>query len=90
MESGMNFNPHAYEELTCTECGHNVFVPGVVFKQVPGLLLGQADIKTVPFPIKVACCAKCGTISQADKEELEREAEIAKKAANANKGGIII
>lgn len=89
MESGMNFNPHAFEELTCTECGHNVFVPGVVFKQVPGVLLGQADVKIVPFPIKVACCAKCGTISQADKEELQKAAETAKKATAANSGIII-
>ena len=90
MESGMNINPHAYEELTCTECGHNVFVPGVVFKQIPGILVGQSDRKTVPFPIKVACCAKCGALSKKDKEDLEKEAEMAKKAAAAPKSGLII
>ena len=86
----INVNPYAYEDLTCTECGHNVFVPGIVFKKIPGVLVGDATRKFVPFPIKVACCAKCGALSAEDKEDLEKQAAMAKKAETANKSSLII
>ena len=52
--------------------------------------MGDATRKFVPFPIKVACCAKCGALSAEDKEDLEKQAEMAKKAEAANKSSLII
>ena len=90
MENGIKVNPHAYDELTCTECGHNVFAPGVIFKKIPGVLVGEAGREFVPMPIKVAYCTKCGAMSEEDRVDLEKQAEIAKKAEAASKSGIII
>lgn len=85
----ININPYGYEDLTCAECGHNVFIPGIIFKKIPGMLAGDATRKFVLFPVKVACCAKCGALSAEDKEELEQQAEMAKKA-EAAKSSIIV
>ena len=35
-----NVNPLDYPSETC-ECGNEIFVPGVIFKKVPGVILGQ-------------------------------------------------
>jgi hypothetical protein len=63
-------NPFDYPDEVCENCGHNVFVPGVIFKKVPGVLVG-AGTEEVSIPIKVAVCQKCGALSPDDKEAFE-------------------
>ena len=82
----VNVNPFAYEDLKCSECGHNVFQPGLIFKMVPGLLLGAGDQKEVAVPVKVACCAKCGALSPMDQKDYDEQTEAAKKAAGQKEG----
>ena len=86
MEKQINFDPFDYPDWTCPECGHNVFTPGVVFKKVPGLILGEGA-EDIPFPIKVATCQKCGALFPCDKEAFDNAA---KKKENNNSGSSLI
>lgn len=79
-QNNVNINIFEYPEEVCSECGHNVFAPGLIFKMVPGIALGQGS-GTVSVPIKVAYCAKCGALSPADKKVYDE----AMAAANSNK-----
>ena len=62
-------NPLDYPSEKCTNCDNEIFIPGVIFKNVPGLELGQGA-ENVQIPIKVFVCSKCGELSSADKEIL--------------------
>ena len=76
----------------CSECGSEVFVPGVIMKKVPGVLLGEGGVEFIPVPIKVAVCAKCGTLSPSDKKKYEEETKKAKEVekTKTNTNGLII
>ena len=63
-------NPLKYETEKCDACGNTVFVPGFIFKRIPGLEVGNGT-DDVLYPIPVYYCAKCGTISAVDREALE-------------------
>ena len=80
-----NINPFEYPSEKCS-CGSEVFIPGVIFKKIPGMLLGQGS-ETAQVPIKVFVCAKCGELSPYDKEMLE---DIKKTKEDANKTNLII
>ena len=74
-------NPFAYPSEVCPECQNEVFVPGVILKKVPGILLGAGE-ETVSVPIKVAVCSKCGTLSESDRKRYDEETQKAQKASN--------
>lgn len=74
-------NPFAYPSEVCEECGNDVFQPGLIFKLVPGILLGEGT-ETVPVPVKIACCSKCGSMSPLDRKMLEEQELKAKQAEN--------
>jgi hypothetical protein len=59
-------NPFKYPSEKCS-CGNEIFVPGVIFKKIPGMLVGQGT-EDVQAPIKVFFCSKCGELSPYDKE----------------------
>lgn len=86
--SAPQVNPFAYESETCSKCGNFVFQPALIFKMVPGLLVGEGNDK-VSVPIKVACCSKCGELSPSDAKMLKEREDAAKQTAN-NKSGLII
>lgn len=67
-------NPLDYPTEKCS-CGNEVFVPGVIFKKVPGILLGQGS-EDVQVPLKVFCCSKCGELSPYDKELLDEHSKM--------------
>ena len=85
-------NPFSYPSEICSECGSEVFVPGVIMKKVPGVLLGEGGVEFIPVPIKVAVCAKCGTLSLSDKKKYEEETKKAKEVEKikTNTSGLII
>ena len=62
-------NPLDYPSDKCSNCQNETFIPAVIFKNVPGLELGQGT-ETVQVPIKVFVCSKCGELSNSDKEIL--------------------
>lgn len=87
--NGPQFNPFDYPDEVCSECGHNVFVPGVVFKKVPGILVGDGTREYVPIPLKVAVCQKCGAMSPSDKKTFD-EAEKNKEKKTSGSSSLII
>ena len=82
-------NPFEYPDEICSECGHNVFIPGVIFKMVPGILLGSGSPEPESVPIKVACCAKCGALAPSDKKAYD-EMSGKKKDNETKKSGSLI
>lgn len=82
-------NPFAYESETCSKCGNFVFQPALIFKMVPGLLVGEGNDK-VSVPIKVACCSKCGELSPSDAKMLKEREDAAKQASQNNGSTLII
>ena len=85
--SGPNINPFEYPSEVCS-CGNEVFVPGVIFKKIPGVLVGQGS-ETAQVPIKVFCCSKCGELSPYDKETLEEHDNV-KEKTEVKKTNLII
>lgn len=67
---GLDLNPMEYPEVTCPHCGCNIFQPGVMFRNLPGTLFGQAGEK-VQFPLKVFYCINCRKLSPADQEIID-------------------
>lgn len=80
-------NPLDYPSDKCSNCNNEVFIPGVIFKIIPGLELGQGP-DNVQIPIKVFVCSKCGELSNADKEILNTHEKV-KESIN-KKSNIII
>lgn len=78
--SSPNINPLDYPTEKCT-CGNEVFIPGVIFKKVPGILIGQGS-EAVQVPLKVFCCSKCGELSPYDQEILNNHAKVKEQAEN--------
>lgn len=80
-----NVNPLDYPSDKCI-CGNEVYVPGIIFKNVPGIEMGQGA-ETVQVPIKVFVCSKCGELSNADKEIINHHNAVKE---TVNKSSIII
>lgn len=79
-------NPLDYPSDKCSACGNEVFIPGVIFKVIPGLELGQGT-EDVQVPIKVFVCSKCGELSNLDKETLQHHNDVKEQVS---KSGLII
>lgn len=74
-----------YPTAKCSSCGNSLFQPNVIFKEIPGLVVG----KTEPYfyPMKVFVCTKCGELSPLDKQidkELERMKSISTQDNTTN------
>lgn len=85
MNSVGNINPFEYPSQKC-ECGNEIFINGVIFKEIPGVLVGSKDKEIIPVPVYV--CSKCGEICPSQKkiiEELKKES-----AGNKKKSSLII
>lgn len=78
-----NIDPLDYPSEVCPNCGCEVFVPGVIMKKVPGVLLG-APTETVDVPVKVFVCAKCHTLSPTDQEILDKSKKATETAKKSN------
>ena len=63
-------NPLDYPSEVCPNCGCEVFIPGIIFKKVPGMLIGQGS-ETTQVPLKVFICANCRELSPYDKKLFE-------------------
>lgn len=75
-------NPLDYPSETC-ECGNDIFIPGVIFKKIPGVVVGQGT-ETVQVPVKVFVCAKCGKLSPSDQKILEEAKKIKEQVTKSN------
>lgn len=77
-----NVNPFDYPSEVC-ECGCEIFVPGVIFKKIPGVLAG-AGAQEMQFPVKIFYCSKCGKISPYDNEMMEKAKQMKAQIESAN------
>lgn len=49
-------------EVLCTNCSHNVFSVGAMFRKVSALLTSTGNPQLIP--IEIVYCVKCGTAEQ--------------------------
>lgn len=82
-------NPLDYPSEVCPNCGCEVFVPGIIFKKVPGMLIGQGS-ETTQVPLKVFICANCRELSPYDKNILKERANMKDKNKETTKSNLII
>ena len=59
--------PSEYPSMKCDKCGNVAFVPSIIIKMIPGVLLGSPN-KTQLMPDQILTCSKCGTILKKDRE----------------------
>ncbi len=60
-----NITPLDYPTVACTKCGHKLFQPRIVIKEIPGTLVGNG-VTPVPYPLQVMVCANCGKVMEQD------------------------
>lgn len=63
-------DPRDYPNVKCDKCGCEVFVPAMIIKKIPGLVIGKAG-EDINHPLSVFVCHKCGTIMAADRKTLK-------------------
>lgn len=84
-------------------CGCQLFTNAYVVKKIPGLLIGNPDMKEAPVPVDmlpIMICAKCGELApflKDDKNFMEAYAKITqdpdpekKPSGEKKEGGLII
>ena len=67
----VNLNPYKYPQITCDNCGHNIFRSAFVLNKVPGLLVGYGH-EDVEYPTQVFICDKCGTMLKSFRDDIEK------------------
>ena len=58
----LNISLDKTAEITCDECGHNVFQEGLMLRKASKFLTGTAQDALIPLP--VFSCAKCGHVNE--------------------------
>lgn len=82
-------NPMDYPAVKCSECGGQIFVPGLLLRKVPGALVGDAG-NDVQAAVKVFYCVNCRALSPSDQEMLDEFEDAARVRENQRKTGLII
>lgn len=57
----LNISLDKTAEITCDECGHNVFQEGLMLRKASKFLTGTPQDALIPLP--VFSCAKCGHVN---------------------------
>lgn len=66
------------ETVECNECGHKFFEERLIFKKIPGVLVGSSEPQVQPFNVIV--CSNCKCIPDAlDKDHKLRDIVDGKK-----------
>ena len=60
-------NLKEYETIECDQCGNVAFIPGMILKVIPGVVLGTGA-KSKMVPDNILICSKCGAIFKKDRE----------------------
>ena len=74
MES-MKLNPYKYPQITCDNCGHNIFRSAVVLNKIPGIAAGTGT-EDIEYPTPVYVCDKCGTMLKSYRDDIEKLSNI--------------
>lgn len=77
----IEIDPRDYPTYKCDKCGNETFVPAVIFKTIPGVVVGKAG-EDINEPLNVFICAKCHAIIKEDRKllKLDDESKEEKKA----------
>ena len=67
-------DPRDYPNVKCDKCGHDVFMPAMIVKKIPGVVVGKGG-EDINYPMSVFTCTKCGTIMAADRKTLKLDTE---------------
>ena len=78
----ININPLEYPEVKCDKCGCKIFSPGVMFRAIPGILVGAAG-QTQYADQRVMYCVECHELSPMDKEFMKIAEERMKNASKS-------
>lgn len=76
-------NPLNYLSEVCPNCGCEIFAPGIIFKKIPGVLVGQGSEDT-QVPLKVFYCVKCKELSPFDKKMIEKGKQKVEESKKSN------
>lgn len=57
----LNISLDKTAEITCDECGHNVFQEGLMLRKASKFLTGTPQDALIPLP--VFSCSKCGHVN---------------------------
>lgn len=60
-------NLKEYDTIECDKCGNVAFIPAMILKVVPGIVIGTGSQNKI-LPDNVLVCSKCGTILKKDRE----------------------
>ena len=66
----LRVNVWDYPSVVCDSCGHEIFVPAVIFKRISGIAVGMGN-KEITQPVPIYVCAKCGDVMPEFKEDMQ-------------------
>ena len=85
-------NLKEYDTIECDKCGNVAFIPAMILKIVPGIVIGTGSQNKI-LPDNVLICSKCGTILKKDREyyDLTDDNKVKNKKENkSSKSDLII
>jgi len=72
---GIKLNPFKYPQVTCDNCGCNIFNPAFVLNKIPGIIIG-AGAEDMEYPTQVFVCSKCGTMLKSYRDDIEKLSKV--------------
>lgn len=66
----MKVNPLEYPSIPCDNCGCECYEQAMIFKKIPGLVLGAGNESQI-YPIPVFICKHCGVLMSEYRKDFE-------------------
>jgi DNA-directed RNA polymerase subunit RPC12/RpoP len=79
----MKLNPYKYPQITCDNCGYNIFRSAVVLNKIPGIVAGTGT-DDIEYPTPVYICDKCGTMLKSYRDDIERLSKIEEESKKSS------
>lgn len=79
----MKLNPYKYPQITCDNCGHNIFRPAVILNKIPGIVAGTG-VDDIEYPTQVYICDKCGTMLKSYRDDIEKLSKIEEESKKSS------
>jgi len=79
----MKLNPYKYPQITCDNCGHNIFRSAVVLNKIPGIVAGTGT-DDIEYPTPVYVCDKCGTMLKSYRDDIEQLSKVEEESKKSS------
>ena len=79
----MKLNPYKYPQITCDNCGHNIFRSAVVLNKIPGIVAGTGP-DDIEYPTPVYVCDKCGTMLKSYRDDIEQLSKVEEESKKSS------